>query len=210
MKMLKNIDKVWKMIFHKILLTFYDKFQRLFWESATKEIYEKWGEAREDYETLSKITDKYRPVSILDVGCGTGRLFRLYQEKNINDVIGIDISEKALKLANKNFPNVKTTRMELEDMNFGYKRFDLAICNRVLQHIPKKDIDTVIKKICFSSWMIYINELTSSDDVPETKGMFKHNYQRILNKNGFHLCEKGNIGRQTWFLFSKKKEVTKQ
>jgi 2-polyprenyl-3-methyl-5-hydroxy-6-metoxy-1,4-benzoquinol methylase len=194
------------MIFYRILLHNYDKFQRIYWDSKAEDIYEKWGKSSHDWKVLSLLIDRYKPSSILDVGCGSGRLFGLYQQKHINDVIGIDVSEKALKLANRDFPTVKTMRMKTEDMNFGYKQFDLAICNRTLQHIPKQNIDTVIKKLCSSSWMVYINELTSSDGISESKDMFKHDYLSILGKNGFRLCEEGNIGRQTWLLFSKKRE----
>lgn len=200
------------MIFHGVLLHNYNKFQRIYWDSQAEGIYEKWGKSSHDWAVLSLLIDRYKPSSILDVSCGSGRLFGLYQAKNINDVIGIDISEKTLKLANRDFPNVKTMRMKSEDMNFGYNRFDLAICNRTLQHIPKQNIDTVIKKICSSSWMVYINELTSSDDIgiPESKDIFKHEYLSILDKNGFRLCEEGNIGKQTWLLFSKKEEMTNE
>lgn len=165
-----------------------------------------------NYKVLSMVMDKYKPSSILDVGCGPGRYFRLYHEKNIKDVVGIDISGKALKLANKNFPDVETIKMKVEDIEFEHKRFDLAISNRALQHIPKKNIDAAIEKICYSSNLVYLNELTDSDGVSESKMMLKHDYEKIFERNGFMLKEKGyiepteikgrKIGRQTWLFFS--------
>lgn len=114
------------------------------------------GQCKGDYEMLSGIIDRYKPASLLDAGCGSGRLFGLYQEKSINNVVGVDISAKALRLANnKAFPSIKTVRARLEDMNFGYKRFDLAISNRTRQHTPRKHVDVVIEKICFSSYLVY-------------------------------------------------------
>jgi len=162
MKIIKIIEKAGRMIFCRISLINYSRSQKIFWEMYAEEIHEKWGRISNDYQVLSAIIDKYKPASILDVGCGSGRLFRLYQEKGISDVIGIDISEKALKLAKKDFPNVKTMKMRLEDMDFEHNRFDMAISNRTLQHIPRQNIDTVIKKICFCCKSVYINELTDS------------------------------------------------
>jgi SAM-dependent methyltransferase len=110
----------------------YGKFQRLYWDLRARDIDEQWGSAKDDYKLLSDIIDECNVESVLDLGCGLGRLFALYQSKNITEVIGVDISRVALKLANKAFPTVKTERMRLEDIDFEYRRFDLVISNRTL------------------------------------------------------------------------------
>lgn len=49
-------------------------------------------------ETLVAITASFnRPISVLDVGCGTGRYF--YCLKNVDQLIGIDLCDEMLKIA---------------------------------------------------------------------------------------------------------------
>lgn len=57
-----------------------------------------------EFEKLS-ITTKLND-SILDIGCGNGRLFSYLDKKNLDiQYFGVDISENLLKEANNNFPN---------------------------------------------------------------------------------------------------------
>jgi len=116
--------------------------------------------------------------------------------------MGIDIPEKALKKAKEMHPDIKTVKVRVEDIDFGYKRFDLAVSNRTLQHITKRNIEKAVKRLCYSCKMIYINELTESDGVPERVVIYKHNYEELFKQNGFKLIEKGRLGKQTWMLFS--------
>lgn len=187
-----------------ILQNTYEKFQDLYWDFMAEKLHKRRLSRRyhQDLEPVLYILDKYKPKSILDVGCGSGRFFKLYKEKNIRDVIGIDISEKALKKAKEMYPDIKTMRIRVEDIDFTYKRFDLAISNRTLQHITKRNIEKAVKKLCYSCRMVYINELTDSDGVPERIIIYKHNYEELFRKCGFKLIEKGRLGKQTWMLFS--------
>lgn len=211
MEILKRIKRIYKTLLLRILLADYSFFQRIFWEIQAKDIYDTWGSLTTgSYEVVSMIIDKYKPASILDAGCGAGRFFPIYKEKGIDDITGFDISRKALKLASKAFPDVKLMRIRFEDMEFGPKRFDLTISNRSLELVPKSISDMVIKKICFSTRLVYVSELTESEGIPEAKYMFIHNYEELFIKNGFLLKEKGYCDpakKQTWFLFSDKEGV---
>jgi len=126
----------------RILQNAYEKFQDLYWDLMAERLHKKRLSRRrhQDLEPVSYILDKYKPNSILDVGCGSGRFFKLYKEKNVRDIVGIDISEKALKKAIEMHPDIKTVKVRVEDIDFGYKRFDLAVSNRTLQHITKRNI----------------------------------------------------------------------
>lgn len=207
MVILKKIERILKNAILRIPLAGYsfNLFQRIFWEIRAKDIYESWGQLTTgSYEIISMLIDKYKPASILDAGCATGRFFTIYKEKGIDDITGFDISGKALKLASKAFPDVKLMRIGFEDMEFGPKRFE-TISNRSLEHVPKKSIDLVIQKICFASRLVFISELTESDGIPETKYVFIHSYEELFKKNGFLLKEKGYCDpakKQKWLLFS--------
>ena len=199
---LRRFREIAKGLIVKAILINYGKLQRVYWEVRAQDLYDKWSKGKHDYQLISDLLDEYDVKSVLDIGCGYGRLFALYQSKNITDVIGVDISQAALRLANKAFPNVKTQRMRLADIDFGYRRFDLVISNRVLQHIREQNIDTVVGEICSFSKLVYVNELVDGDAYKESKYIFKHDYEQLFGRYGFAMKNKGRLDAQTWFLFS--------
>ncbi|MEZ4868711.1 MAG: class I SAM-dependent methyltransferase [Caldilineaceae bacterium] len=175
-----------------------------FWETQASTIHARSGKDQHDFHVLGRIFKSYKVHSILDVGCGSGRLFELYAQYNIQDVVGIDISEKALAIAQKRHPQVSTIQCQVEELDFPPQHFDLAICNRVLQHIPLRMIALAIQRLCTSCRMVYVNELTVSDQLHEEFFMFQHNYQELFAAQNFRLLEKGKLGQQTFQLYRMK------
>lgn len=176
--------------------------RRIFWEVYADEIYANWGQNKHDYSVLSDLIDDLKPCSILDAGCGTGRLFPLYIEKKLVDITGVDISYAALSIAKKEFPQVTIICSPLEDIDFGGKIFDLSISNRTLQHVPPDLIDLVIKKICLCSHYVYINETIIGETV-ESRSLFQHDYEQLFQANDLARINTGSIGNQRYHLFSR-------
>lgn len=172
-----------------------------FWEGQASAIDEQWGRDQHDFHVLGALFQHYHPQALLDVGCGSGRLFGLYAEHGITDLVGMDIAEKALSLAKERYPWAVTFQGKVEDLDFPAKRFDLAICNRVLQHIPPNAIAGALKKLCTICRLVYVNELAESDHLKEEFFMFRHHYPTLFANQGFRLLEKGQIGQQTFQLF---------
>ena len=155
---------------------------------------------------LGRILTVYKPLAVLDVGCGSGRLFQLYNKHGITDIIGVDISSKALAVAKKHFPTVKTYNVRLENMDFPKNRFDLAICNRVLQHLPPHAVANVIDNLCSMSKKVYVNELAQNDSLSEEFFMFRHDYPSLFATCGMKILDEGTImgsqtGKQTYQLY---------
>jgi ubiquinone/menaquinone biosynthesis C-methylase UbiE len=76
---------------------------------------------------------------VLDLGCGTGFLFNNISEK-VELLLGLDISQKALKLAKKRIkclPNVFLIRADADNMPFLDNIFDKVFAITVLQNMPK-------------------------------------------------------------------------
>lgn len=75
---------------------------------------------------------------ILDMGCGEGtRLHTLQKASKLNtkQLIGIDASEIAIKLARKNYPKIDFMVHNLEKLPFKADEFDLLYSAYVFEHL---------------------------------------------------------------------------
>lgn len=87
------------------------------------------------------LLDKYisKKEKILDLGCGNGRYFKYFKEKNI-DYFGIDNSEKLIKIAKNKNPEANFQTADAFKLPFPDKFFDKIISIAVLHHIPSKEL----------------------------------------------------------------------
>lgn len=69
---------------------------------------------------------------ILDAGCGTGILPRLYETK---DIFGIDMSYEMLKY----YPTSQKANMSAEDLIFENEHFNTIFCRSLLHHLPNPE-----------------------------------------------------------------------
>ncbi|MBA7480177.1 Ubiquinone biosynthesis O-methyltransferase, mitochondrial [subsurface metagenome] len=89
---------------------------------------------------ILSLIDKYlRPdMRVLDIGCGDGA-FSLYIANKGNEVLGIDISEKAIDDAQKGAELLGIRNASFKATDFLYAefqgKFDFVILNHVLEHL---------------------------------------------------------------------------
>lgn len=110
--------------------------------------------------------------SVLDVGCGNGRLLELIKNQNY---LGVDNSEELISAAQKNYPDNNFRIADILDLKIN-DQYDLVISVAVLHHLPSKELrlkaiselkKVARKKIYFSVWRMWNN----------------HKYQPLLIKN---------------------------
>jgi len=183
----------------RLLKPFYSigLIRRIYWEVYAPEIDRAWGNERDDFSTISGVLDRFRPSKVLDVGCGSGRLFGVYTDHKIPSILGVDISEKALSIANRKYPGIPTLRLSVEEIAFGKGSFDLVICNRTLQHIPPEKIPDVIRRLCSCTKRVYLNETTPADGGKCDRGLFSHDYAAYFGEQQFHAECAGEIPKKT-------------
>src|ERR1700752_282649 len=73
--------------------------------------------------------------SILDVGCGTGTWLSVALELGVKEIMGVDgaaLAQTELKIPVSSFKNIDLTR----SLNLN-RKFDLAICLEVAEHLPE-------------------------------------------------------------------------
>jgi SAM-dependent methyltransferase len=84
--------------------------------------------------------------SLLDAGCGDGRflyeLRRLFPDK---DLVGIDSSEQAIRLAKALGPNAEYVLGTIADPTLLRKHFDVITLIEVLEHVPPDNLADFVK-----------------------------------------------------------------
>ena len=94
-------------------------------------IYNEICDYKKDVELFLKIAQKHltaKPVSVIDLGCGTGKHLEIFDEKGI-EVAGIDLSEEMIALVEKRFKekgkDIFLRSGNMKDLAIDQK-FDLA------------------------------------------------------------------------------------
>ena len=99
---------------------------------------------------LIKYIETKKNYSILDFGCGTGYLFEFLQKKNFKGkYLGIDISNEAINVANKNFLKKKNATFKTQDI-FTHplkKKYDYVIINGTFNNYTKNNWEWMTKSL---------------------------------------------------------------
>ena len=128
---------------------------------------------------------------VLDVGCGSGKLLKVLQEKKIY-YLGIDPCAELLKQAKEQFPSFKFNKGDILNLGaINELNFDYIFCVAVLQHIPGKDLQIkALKqlknklskngKIILSVWNLW-------NQKKYRKLIWKFQLLKLINKNKMDL-----------------------
>jgi len=200
-------------IITSILLKSNNSFLRnYYWNNLAKMIDKNWGKSKSDHKVLELVLKNVNPKIILDIGCGSGRCFPLYESLKIDTIYAQDVSKVAINLSKKNHPDFKCNYLlsDIINLKFEENYFDLILSTRVLAVVLPENIGEVIKKITNISKLVYINEMSDSDFLGDSLYWFKHDYDYYFKKNNFKVQNKGTItlnndikSNQTWKLYKK-------
>ena len=103
---------------------------------------ESWNDNVVDINKLDILFNKgsyFINADILDIGCGTGVLFDYYLNNGCKSLTAIDISQKMIDIASKNFHQVNLICGDATIYNYD-KRFDLIVIFDSLPHISNIDL----------------------------------------------------------------------
>lgn len=120
---------------YRKVLWFYDFWSRLTESKTFKKVFE-----------LADVKDTQ---NIIEIACGTGRLFEKIVNKNPNGHnIGLDLSpdmlHKAdLRLQNNGFSNYELHKSNILELNEKYDSFDILINNFMIDLMPESTFDKI-------------------------------------------------------------------
>jgi len=161
------------------------------------------------------IVKKYKGKKILDYGCGDG-IFSVSAAKNGIEVVGIDISEAAIKnskdLAKKEGVVNKTSFfvMDVEKTSFPNNYFDGIICSAVLHHLDIEKAFREMIRILKLDGSVICNEPLSHNPVFQLyRKLTPHlrtewEIHHILSKKEINLAKKyfGKIENKFFYLLT--------
>ncbi len=158
-----------------------------------------WGCEYYSYinETINEIS-KINFSTLLDVGCGDGKLINELSKKFTNKKFkGIDLSEPSIYLAKGLNFNLKNSEFELKDIKNEKSKYDIVVLNEVLEHIPNnmygKFCKNVEKRVQEKGFLIIT---VPTKKTPVQKKHYRHYNMEMIKKTFPELQVK-----QTKYLF---------
>jgi len=158
--------------------SYYDKrkFERLPWYSKLV--------TKKQEKTISSLLKKINVNSILEIGCGYGRLTKILDSTlRPQSYNAIDLSEELITIAKKNISNVRFQCTSIQDFKTKEK-FDLVFCGVMLMMINEKEIKTVLQKLISLSSKKIITIDPIEMFVKNSDYVFIHDYKKIFSELG--------------------------
>jgi 2-polyprenyl-3-methyl-5-hydroxy-6-metoxy-1,4-benzoquinol methylase len=128
---------------------------------------------------VESLVDDVNPNSVLEVGCGDGRLTGILAAKYPN-VLGVDISEKAILLA-QGIHNKEI--FKAIDAAYLDNTYEIVIAMEVLEHIPDELVTSFLETLSDrTSQGGRVIITVPSNNVPLTKKHFRHYDSQLFLK----------------------------
>jgi len=106
--------------------------------------YLNWGLEYLTYMSfLADLIIQIAPQSLLDIGCGDGRLINLIKSV-VPKTLGIDRSEQAISFARAFNPDIEFKCADIASLSGSYSLVTLI---EVLEHIPDEDMENFIRNV---------------------------------------------------------------
>jgi 2-polyprenyl-3-methyl-5-hydroxy-6-metoxy-1,4-benzoquinol methylase len=91
-----------------------------------------------DFSLYKSIINAVEPASLLEIGCGMGRLFPIYLDR-VKEIYGFDISDGMIHSAKLKFPTINLTVSDMLTFEIS-KKFDLiVVSNSLLKHLKNNN-----------------------------------------------------------------------
>ncbi len=96
-------------------------------------------------EIVPYLINIFHPESVADVGCGLGTFLNVFIKNNVTDVSGID--GKWVDKSKLFIPEEYFTEKDLEQKFTVNRKFDLALCLEVAEHLSENAADTLVENL---------------------------------------------------------------
>ena len=130
----------------------------------------------------------FNPKSVIDFGCGLGDWLEAFREQGVNEILGIDFqiaSEIPIRIPIENY----LTHDLCKPLNYA-KRFDLALCLEVAEHLPEVCANQLVETLTSLS-----DTIIFSAAIPHQGGQGHLNEQSpmywelLFHKHGYYFYD---------------------
>jgi len=126
--------------------------------------------------------------SVLDVGCGPGIEFEGLKKDKIDvNYLGVDVSNKMVKIASELHPDGNFINARVEDLPFEDRKFTTTICNHLLEHVKNyqvaiRELLRVTNKTALLVFFINPDEKPTSRHIGYDNTIYtKYNRTELIN-----------------------------
>ena len=138
-------------------------------------------------------------ASVLDVGCGPGRLASLVKGIRPDATYtGIDVSPDVLRLAKVRVPDGEFHRTTLAAFQPKGRTWDLVIASELLMHVPPQSLEasvTLLRKLA-AKHVVTLDWTAPGEGASHN---FRHDYRAAYAASGLRLLSARPLGRQTLY-----------
>lgn len=218
MKLLENIRKYRNLVAKRTIRKIIKFNPEKYWIRRGK-VYHSWYNGLSEKEKQSYLANENHLLnslktlgfkSILEVGCGFGRILKLVNSNfKLERVVGVDLSKDQLENARKYIGATKVGLHQgtIYSLDFPDNSFDLVLTSEVLMHVPPDKIRAAMKELIRVSKKHVLNmEFYKKDfrgDLAEHN--WTHNYPELYKEIGHGAVKSVKIeDDQTIFLVEKK------
>ena len=145
-----------------------------------------------DYASIANIISKtYNPRTIVEFGCGPGHLTRELSKLNINVTAMDGFSHPDFS----NFENITFSKVDLNDARalsdfLNGRKFDLAICTEVAEHLENSSSDHLVESLTHSAPVVIFSaavpgQLGHGHINCQTRGF----WHALFTSQNFHLAD---------------------
>lgn len=139
-------------------------------------------------QVLPVLFEIYTPSTIIDVGCGLGNWIEVAKKISKADVIGVDgnyVNRSLLKIEENEFVEKDLTKpFDLD------KKFDLAICLEVAEHLPETSAEGFVKSLTNHSDVIMFSAaLPGQGGQNHINEQWPSYWQEHFDKCGFEMID---------------------
>jgi SAM-dependent methyltransferase len=129
----------------------------------------RWGEIDETHRAfVERFLSRLPPRGgVLDAACGTGNYFPIVRASG-RSLLGVDHSGASLATAAAKFPDVPTTKHDLQDLPY-VEEFDGVMCVDAMEFVPPEDWPHIAERFRRAlrpgGWLYLTIELAPEDQV---------------------------------------------
>lgn len=84
--------------------------------------------------------------AVLDLGCGFGESCAVYKQRGAGKVLGVDISEKMLAVARRDYPDIEFIRADMNDLSGIGGTYDVILSSMAVHYV--RDFNAFAAGIC--------------------------------------------------------------